>query len=62
MSNTPFPFKTALLYALNLFLTLSLLSLMDSPAQWIDFAKKYLLLSIGAGLLMGFVSRKFSPK
>jgi hypothetical protein len=35
---------------------------MDSPAQWIDFAKKYLLLSIGAGLLMGFVSRKFSPK
>lgn len=62
MSNTPFSFKTALAYALNLFLTLSLLSLMDSPSQWIDFAKKYLLLSIGAGLLMSFVSSKFPTK
>ena len=62
MSNTPFSFKTALAYALNLFLTLSLLSLMDSPSQWIDFAKKYLLLSIGAGLLISFVSSKFPTK
>jgi hypothetical protein len=62
MKSTPFSFKNALSFALTMFLLLSLLSLMDSPSQWIDLAKKYLPYAIGMGLAYSFLLEKLTRK